>query len=820
VSGPGHSVRLLLMARAEPGAGATPWASLTSFVGRDHEAADLAKMVRERRLVTVTGPGGVGKTRLAAEVARQAVEDFPDGVYFVGLGAVREGARVADEVAASLGVQRAHARSSADVLAEVLATRRLLLVLDNCEHVLADTAQLCGRLLNVADDLCILATSREQLWVAGETRYRLEPLALPASADPAAISGSAAVTLFAERARQVEPRFTLAAETIPLAAHVVARLDGMPLAIELAAARVEALGMAGLALRIDDALRLLNTKDATAAARHQSLAAVADWSYQLLSLPEQRVFRRLSMFPGAFTLEGAEAVAGTDAGPVVLRLVDCSLVAPPRPGPDKRMRYTMLETLRAYARDQLMKAGEEDEAMAGVVRFALSVTEDAWAGLQTSDGDADALRSLDAEDATVNRALSWALENSPDDALRIASALGPWWRGHCRLVEGYERLTAAVAQTTHASPGWARAQLWLGYLCRYGELADSLAHYTAAITAGVPREAVDALVGRTFRRVNNGLADDAESDAGRALTLATQHGYPAGQAQALAVLAMESATARRPGFEEDALAKVREARDFLSAAATPGWLARWCEVVFINVLTQVGDVAAARRACAAELAKARAAGDLTALVNLLAHAARTEWQAGAMASVRAHVSEAMDVAGRLGDHSILRFFMNECAEMCAATGYQAEAVTLWAALAAEEQRAGINVGRDADDQGLNRELRRQATEALPAQEGRLAAARGARMPLAAAVEYMLMLTERQATVAPREIVAPATASELTERERELVTLVAQCRTNAQIAAELYISIRTVGSHLDRIRAKTSYRRRADLTRLALSEGLV
>lgn len=788
-------------------------------MGRDHEATDLAKMLRERRLITVTGPGGVGKTRLAAEVARQAVDDFPDGVYFVGLGAVREGAQVPDEVAASLGVQRAHGRSAADVLAEVLATRRLLLVLDNCEHVLMDTAQLCGRLLNVADDLCILATSREQLWVAGEVRYRLEPLALPTSTDPAAISGSAAVTLFAERARQVEPRFTLAAETIPLAAHVVARLDGMPLAIELAAARVEALGMAGLALRIDDALRLLNTKDATAAARHQSLAAVADWSYQLLSVPEQRVFRRLSMFPGAFTLEGAEAVAGTDAGPVVLRLVDCSLVAPPRPGPDKRMRYTMLETLRAYARDQLMKAGEEDEAMEGVVRFALSVTEDAWAGAQTSDGDADALRSLDAEDATVNRALSWALENSPDDALRIASALGPWWRGHCRLVEGYERLTAAVARTTPASPGWARAQLWLGYLCRYGELADSLAHYTAASTAGDPREAVDALVGRTFRQLNNGLADVAEPDARRALTLATQHGYPTGQAQALAVLALESAVARRPGFEADALAKVREARDSLSAA-TPGWLARWCAIVFINVLTQVGDVATARRDCAAELAKARAAGDLTALVNLLAHAARTEWQAGAMASVRPYVSEATEVASRLGDHSILRYFMNECAEMCAATGYRAEAVTLWAALTAEKQRAGIAVGRDADDQGLNRELRRQATEALPAQEGRLAAARGARMTLAAAVEFMLMLTERQATVAPRETGAPAAASELTERERELVTLVAQGRTNAQIAAELYISIRTVGSHLDRIRAKTSYRRRADLTRLALSEGLV
>ena len=807
------------MGRAELEAGETPWASLTSFVGRGREVTDVARLLREHRLVTVTGPGGVGKTRLAAEVARQAADDFPDGVCFVGLGALRDAARVPDEVAASLGVQQAHGRSAASVLAEVLATRRLLLMLDNCEHVLTATARLCGSLLSAADDICILATSREQLWVGGEARYRLAPLALPASGDPAAISESEAVALFAERARQADPQFALAAETIPLAAHVVARLDGMPLAIELAAARVETLGMAGLAQRIDGALQLLNAGDSMAATRHQSLAAVADWSYQLLSGPERRAFRRLSMFPGPFTLEAAEAVAGPDAGPIVLRLVDRSLVTPPRPGPDKRMRYAMLETLRVYARDQLASAGEEEEeaATAGVVGFALSVAEAAWAGLQTSDSEVDALRLLDAEDATVNWALSWALERSPDDALRIASALGPWWRGNCRMVDGYERLAAAVARTTSASPGWARAQLWLGYLSRYGELADSLAHYTAAATAGDPRESVDALVAHAFRQLNKGLVDKAAPEARRALVLAAEAAYPAGQVQALAVLAVESATARRPGFEEDALAKVAQARDSLSAAAaTPGWLARWCGIAFINVLVGVGDFVAARRVCAEELVKARAAGDLTALVNILAFASRMEWQAGAMADVRAHVREATDAAFRIGDHSILHYFIDECAEACAATGYPAEAVTLWAALAAEQRRAGIAAAYDSSD----RDPRRQATEALPAREARLAEARGARMTLTAAVEFMLMLTERQAAAAPQETRAAAEASELTKRERELVTLVAQGRTNAEIAAELHISIRTVGSHLDRIRAKSGYRRRADLTRLALSEGLV
>jgi len=803
------------MALVAPEAGGSPWESLTSFVGRDREATDLARMLRKYRLVTVTGPGGVGKTRLATEVAREAAADFPDGVYFVGLGAVSDAAGVPDEVAASLGIRQAHGRSSEAVLAEALATRRLLLVLDNCEHVLTVTARLCGILLSAADDICILATSREQLWVGGEARYRLAPLALPASADPAEVNGSEAVALFAERARKADPTFTLNAETSPLAAHVVARLDGMPLAIELAAARVEALGMAGLAQRIDDSLRLLSTKDSTAAARHQSLAAVADWSYRLLSEPEQRVFRRLSIFPGPFTLEAAEAVAGPDAGPIVLRLVDCSLVTPPRPGTDKRMRYTMLETLRADARDRMVKADDEEEATAGAVSFALSVAENAWAGLQTSDGDLDALRSLDAEDATVNWALSWALEHSHDEALRMASALGPWWRGHCRMVEGYERLTAAVARATPANAGWARAQLWLGYLCPYGDLAHSLAHYAAAWTAGDSTEAADALVGRAFRQLNNGLTGDAEPDARHALALATEVGYPAGRAQALAVLALEAATARRPGFEADALAKVRQARDSMFSNI-PGWLDRWCGAVLMTVLFQLGDHAAARDACAEGLAKARAAGDLTALVDLLAFAVRDEWQTGAMADVRVHVREATDVAFRIGDRSILRYFVEECAEVCATTGYRAEAVTLWAALEAEQQRAGIAVASDADD----RELKRKATEALPAQEARAAAARGARMTLNAAVEFMLMLTERQATTAPRETDASADASQLTKRERELVTLVARGRTNAEIAAEMYISTRTVGSHLDRIRAKTGCRRRADLTRLALSGGLV
>ena len=233
------------------------WVPLTSFVGRAEEAAELVRLVDDRRLVTVTGPGGVGKTRLAAEVARRVADRFPDGVWFVQLGAVTDAVQVPAEVTTALGVQQDPGRPPLETLAEVLAPQRLLIILDNCEHVLPAVAALCGAVLASADDVRILATSREQLGIGGEAGYRLSPLELPGSGELGAVGQSAAAALFVERAAQADPRFVLDAESAPLVARVVARLDGMPLAIELAAARVEALGLAGLADRIDDALRLL-----------------------------------------------------------------------------------------------------------------------------------------------------------------------------------------------------------------------------------------------------------------------------------------------------------------------------------------------------------------------------------------------------------------------------------------------------------------------------------------------------------------------------------------------------------------------------------
>ena len=321
--------------------------------------------------MTVTGPGGVGKTRLAGQVARQVAARFADGVWQAELAPVRDPALVPAVVAAALGVREQPGLPAAGTLARVLARRQLLLVLDNCEHVIGAAAELCAGLLAAGDDVRVLATSREPLRVAGETRYRLGPLALPGRDEAADAAACEAVALFAERARRADAHFALTGETTAAVRQLVRRLDGMPLAIELAAAQVESLGPSQLLDRIDDRFVLLDGGDRLAPSRQRSLAATVEWSYQLLEEPERRAFRLISVFPGPFTLEAAEAVAGSDAGPKVLHLVDCSLLSPPRAGPDGRWRYSMLETLRAYAAGLLAGAGEQDEAAVALAEYTL-----------------------------------------------------------------------------------------------------------------------------------------------------------------------------------------------------------------------------------------------------------------------------------------------------------------------------------------------------------------------------------------------------------------------------------------------------------------
>ena len=288
---------------------------LTSFVGRAGPVREVAGLLEEYRLVTVTGPGGVGKTRLAGEVAGLVAARFADGVWLAELAPVRDPARVAAAVAVALGVREQAGEPAAAALARVLARQQVLVVLDNCEHVIGAAAQLCAGLLQACDDVRILATSRERLRIAGEAAYRLAPLPVPGRGDAGDdVAGAGAVTLFTDRARAADAGFALTGENRADVARLVGRLDGMPLAIELAAARVEALGVSQLLALLDDRLVLLAGGDRLAAGRHRSLAAATEWSCQLLEEAERRVFGRLSVFPAPFTLEAAEAVAGPGAG--------------------------------------------------------------------------------------------------------------------------------------------------------------------------------------------------------------------------------------------------------------------------------------------------------------------------------------------------------------------------------------------------------------------------------------------------------------------------------------------------------------------------
>jgi non-specific serine/threonine protein kinase len=608
-------------------------------------------------------------------------------------------------------------------------------------------------------------------------------------------------------------RFALDRETGPAVAQLVTRLDGMPLAIELAAARVEALGVAQLLDRIDDRFGLLTAGDRLAASRHGSLAATVAWSYQLLDEQERRVFRQVSVFPAGFTLEAAEAVAGAGAGPAVLHLVDCSLISPPRAGPDGRSRYVMLETLRAYGAGLLAGAGEQDVAAVALAGYALQVAEDA-AGLQTGTGEPAAARRLDAEDATMPQVLAWAMEHDVAIGLRLAVALAWWWLLRGRLAGEYPLLREAAGRAAPGSDGWCAAQFWLGETALYsGDLTGALDHFTAVCDAvgdrGPSRALADCLRGRSVTLTNLGRFAEAADDGRRSLALARELGYPAGEALALAGLSIAA-------YDGDDLGSaVRLARQAEQITADiPGWIARVRSYFLTEVLTAAGETAAAERVCAAGLAQSREAGDLWNLVGLLPKMATLDLRAGRAEDAAADLREALQIAARTGAKGDALDCLDRCGYLCAATGRCTEALTLWAASAALFHHEGYP---EAPLYARRRqEPLRKARQALGPARTRAAEERGAAMSLATAAEYALMLT----APGPQQPHAPPGAGKLSARERELVTLVAQGRTDAQIAAQLYISVRTVRSHLDRIRDKTGCRRRADLTRLALSAGMV
>ena len=422
-------------------------AQLSSFVGRAREVDEIADLVRRHRLVTLTGAGGSGKTRLALHVADAVAGEHPDGVWWADLAPLTDASLVPAAVAAALGIPEPR-EPIIETLARRLDGRRALVLLDNCEHLIDACATIAAQLVRSCDALAVLATSRELLGVTGETRYPVPPLALP---EEGAEAESEAVRLFVDRAQAARPGFELSAETTPAVAEICRRLDGIPLAIELAAARTRHLGVAEIADGLTDRFRLLVGNANAALPRQRTLEGSVDWSHDLLPARERAVFRRLGVFAGTFTLAAAEAVCAggevseADVLDALSALVDRSLVqVADDAGP--RTRYRLLETMRDYARHKLADAGEADDTRERHLAWCVAFVEEAAAGL-AGEAASTWLAQVDAELPNVRAALDWSTTAAdPDAGVRIVGSLTLYWFNRSELTVGRSRLEATLAR--------------------------------------------------------------------------------------------------------------------------------------------------------------------------------------------------------------------------------------------------------------------------------------------------------------------------------------------------------------------------------------
>jgi predicted ATPase/class 3 adenylate cyclase len=393
--------------------------ALDRLIGRDLETVEIIASLHNRRLVTLTGSGGSGKTRLAIEVGASLVGEFNDGVWLLELAAATTPDQVVALLAGTLRVGERGGAALADTIIEYLSTRELLLIFDNCEHLIDAVASLVQTLVSRCLNVSVLATSRELLGIPGEQAIAVTPLAVGDAARPGDAMG-----LFIERVTENKPDFTPNDADLALIAGICARLDGLPLAIELAAARTRSIALAQLADRLHDRFRLLTGGARTALGRQRTLEAVVAWSYDLLSNEERWLFRYLSVFPDSFTLEAAEAVAPTNDQDVIELLgllVDKSLVSILPRGDSSR--YQMLETIRQYGRDRLVEHQESDDAHAQLLGWIMTLTEQLERYMRTAQQDA-AIRAVLPERSNARAALEWAVEHdNPRAALRIASAI-------------------------------------------------------------------------------------------------------------------------------------------------------------------------------------------------------------------------------------------------------------------------------------------------------------------------------------------------------------------------------------------------------------
>lgn len=446
--------------------------ALTSFVGRRDEMEEVGRHLRSARLVTLTGAGGCGKSRLSIHVAQNLLQSFPDGAWLVELAPLSDPSLVTQEVAAVFGIREMAGRPLLQTLSESLSGRTLLLILDNCEHLIPGCFEIARTLVGACPKARVLATSRAPLGVPGEIVWRVPPLRIPAAATGAPrsrkeVGAYESVRLFVERASTVMPQFALTDENAEPIAQICSRLDGIPLAIELAAARIKVLPVGQILARLEDRFRLLTAGSSAALPHQQTLRAAVDWSYELLTDPERSLFQRLSVFAGGATLEGVESVCSGEGltEDVVLdlmtQLVDRSLVIPEE-GAGGTARYRLLETLREYGKERLVAAGSDAVYRERHAAYFLRLAEAASPELMGPSQRAW-LDRLEEEHDNFRHALAWAMASaSGETALRLASALDRFWWMHGHWNEGRRQLEQILSSPAGSARSEARAEALQG----------------------------------------------------------------------------------------------------------------------------------------------------------------------------------------------------------------------------------------------------------------------------------------------------------------------------------------------------------------------
>ena len=763
----------------------------TQLIGRESDLISASDQLlgAHERLLTLTGVGGCGKTTLALQLAADVRAAFPDGVYLVELAPVTDAHLVVPTIAAAVGMLDGPAEQLLAALEAFLRPRVVLLVLDNCEHLVDACAQQVTRLLTACPDLRILATSREPLQIAGERQRRVAPLAIPSpeqGSDAAALRWIPAVQLFIERAQAVEPSFALTDANAAAVGAICVRLDGIPLAIELAAARVRVLTAEQILARMDDWFRLLASTQRSAPTRQQTLKATLDWSYTLLSDDERRLFRQLAVFVAGWPLEAAELL-GTEHGAapddtldLLTRLVDKSLVQVDESG--TVARYRLLEPLRQYALHQLEESGEEAHARAAHARFYLTLVEQAAPELH-GPRQVDWVVRLEDELGNLRAALQWMAEHDAEALLRTTVTLALFWetRGHLR--EGRRWLELALAASSVAGDTTLRARALIG--------AGRLAH-----------QQTDFEASEAFHMESLAIARELGDQRGIAMALSEL-----GKAARLRDLDYDRSIA----LLEESLALCAELNDQgLSAYAL---LNLGISVWGNNDLARAEDTLEQSLQLYREDGNLRLAAIAQAMLGLVA------WRARQFDLAASRFIAALEDHHRIGDWWFIAYDLRGLAAVLIEQD-RAEYATrlLGAAQCLGEALGEVHSPIGGNTWGPLSELAQQllGTEAF---ERAWASGRSLSRDeaLRAAIEAVAASGAGDRPVAPANVIAhPDT---LTRREREVALLLARGYSDRQIAEELYIAVSTVGVHVHHILEKLDLRSRFQVGDWVAASGL-